>query len=138
MENTIDYRLVGRLSISYLMALITEVLRNSPLDFLDLLIATAVSDANHRPVPEGGDACPALRGISRNAVSRKLNVPLETVRRRVAGLIAQEILVEQQDGLIFSSANKAGLGGNAELDALNLRMLRHLFRELKAHGVPLD
>ena len=119
------------------MAIVTEVLRSSPLDFLDLLIVTAVSDANHRP-PPGGETCAGLRGISRNAVSRRLNVPLETVRRRVAGLVARKVLVEQQDGLVFSSANEVGLGGNAELDALNLKMLRHLYRELRQQGVPLD
>jgi len=47
-------------------------------------------------------------------------------------------LDEQQDGLVFSSANEVGLGGNAELDALNLKMLRHLYRELRQQGVPLD
>lgn len=119
------------------MAIVTEVLRSSPLDFLDLLIVTAVSDANHRP-PPGGETCTGLRGISRNAVSRRLNVPLETVRRRVAGLVVQKVLVEQPDGLVFSSANEVGLGGNAELDALNLKMLRHLYRELRQQGVPLD
>ncbi len=119
------------------MALVTEVLRNSPLDFLDLLIVTSVAEANHKP-PPGAEPGNGVRGISRNAVSRRLNVPLETVRRRVAGLIKQGVLVEQPDGLVFTSANQAGLGGNAEIDALNYKMLRQLFRELKGHGVPLD
>ena len=135
--NDIDFRLIGRMSIAYVMALVTEVLRNSPLDFLDLLIVTSVAEANHKPLP-GSDAANGLRGISRNAVSRRLNVPLETVRRRVANLIKQHVLVEQPDGLVFSSANQAGLGGNAELDALNYKMLKQLFRELKAKGVSLD
>jgi len=133
----VDYRLIGRLSITYVMGVVTEVLRNSPLDFLDLLIVTAVSDANHKPLP-GTEARGELRGISRNAVSRRLNVPLETVRRRVAGLIKQNVLREQPDGLVFSSANDVRLGSNAELDAANYKMLRQLFRELKAQGVPLD
>jgi hypothetical protein len=131
----IDFRLIGRLSISYVMAVVTEVLRHSPLDFLDLLIVTSVAEHNHKSIP-GSESSP--RGISRNAVSRRLNVPLETVRRRVASLIKQQVLMEQPDGLVFSSANQIGLGGNAELDALNLRMLRQLFRELKANGVPLE
>ena len=135
--NDIDFRLIGRLSIAYVMALVTEVLRNSPLDFLDLLIVTSVAEANHKP-PPGAEQSNGPRGISRNAVSRRLNVPLETVRRRVAGLIKQGVLVEQPDGLVFSSANQAGLGGNPDMDALNYKMLKQLFRELKTHGVPLD
>ena len=134
----IDYRLVGRLSIVYMMSLVTEVLRNSPIDFLDLLIVTAVSEANHRKGDGADEAQPGLRGISRNAVSRRLNVPLETVRRRVAGLILKQILAEQRDGLIFSAGNDAGIGSNRELDELNLRNLRQLFRALRDNGITLD
>jgi len=133
----VDFRLIGRLSIAYVMTLVTEVLRSSPLDFLDLLIVTAVSDANHRP-PADGQATGRLRGISRNAVSRRLNVPLETVRRRVGALLAQHVLVEQADGLVFSSENQVGLGANAAIDEMNYQMLKALFRELKNNGVPLE
>jgi len=135
--SNVDFRLIGRLSIAYVMTLVTEVLRSSPLDFLDLLIVTAVSDANHRP-PADGQAAGSLRGISRNAVSRRLNVPLETVRRRVGGLLTQRVLVEQADGLVFSSENQVGLGGNAAIDEMNYQMLKTLYRELKNNGVPLE
>lgn len=137
MSEEVDFRLIGRLSIAYVMTLVTEVLRSSPLDFLDLLIVTAISDANHRPPPDG-EPGGSLRGISRNAVSRRLNVPLETVRRRVGGLVAKKVLVEQPDGLVFSAQNQVGLGGNPDLDAMNYQMLRQLFRELKKNGVPLE
>jgi hypothetical protein len=135
--SNVDFRLIGRLSIAYVMTLVTEVLRSSPLDFLDLLIVTAVSDANHRP-PADGQATGRLRGISRNAVSRRLNVPLETVRRRVGALLTQHVLVEQADGLVFSSENQVGLGANAAIDEMNYQMLKALFRELKNNGVPLE
>lgn len=135
--SNVDYRLIGRLSIGYVMTLVTEVLRGSPLDFLDLLIVTAVSDANHRP-PADGQAAGGPRGISRNAVSRRLNVPLETVRRRVGTLLVKQVLIEQADGLVFSTQNQVGLGGNATIDELNYRMLKQLFTELKKNGVPLE
>lgn len=135
--NEIDFRLIGRLSIAYVMALVTEVLRNSHLDLLDLLIVTSVTEANQKPLPGGAEPGSA-RGISRNAVSRRLNVPLETVRRRVSKLIEQNVLSEQPDGLVFSNTNQAGLGANAGLDALNYKLLKQLFRDLKAKGVPLD
>jgi hypothetical protein len=77
-------------------------------------------------------------GISRNAISRLLNVPLETVRRRVAGLIDEGVLVEQADGLVFSQTNPLGIGNNPELYAFNIELLRQLFRHLKAAGIDLD
>jgi hypothetical protein len=131
MPEDIDYRLIGRFSIGYIMALVSEVLRTLTVDFVDLLIVTAISNANNTGGAE-------KRGISRNAVSRLLNIPLETVRRRVIGLIEKQVLVEQQDGLVFTSGNELGLGDNAALDALNLQLLRQLFRNLKANGVKLD
>jgi len=119
------------------MALVTEVLRNSPLDFLDLLIVTAVSDANNKPLP-GTDVRGETRGISRNAVSRRLNVPLETVRRRVAALIKQNILREQPDGLVFQSRQRRGAGRERGNGHDELQDASATFRELKSHGVPLD
>jgi hypothetical protein len=81
---------------------------------------------------------PERAGISRNAVSRMLNVPLETVRRRVAGLIEQKVLMEQADGLVFSPENPMGLGNNADISLFNLGLLRQLFRQLKDAGIDLD
>jgi hypothetical protein len=128
MGEELDFRLIGRLSIHYMMTVISEVLRTRPVDFMDVLIVTAVFHANGE----------SKRGISRNAISRMLNVPLETVRRRVIGLLEKKALIEQHDGLIFAYGNDLGLGNNAVLDELNLQQLRQLFRALKAHGIELD
>jgi hypothetical protein len=141
-----DARLAGTLSIAYMMAIAGKVLRTFPLDFLDLLLVTTIANSNVvRPAeppakkrrPARG-AAPERTGISRNAVSRALNVPLETVRRRIAGLIDKKVLREQPDGLVFSADNPIGLGNNAELAAFNMEMLRVLFRSLKANGIKLD
>jgi hypothetical protein len=132
MPEEVDYRLIGRLSIHYMMSIITEVLRTRPVDPLDVLIVTAVFDAN---TANGGET---RRGVSRNAISRTLNVPLETVRRRVINLIEKKALAEQHDGLIFAYGNDLGLGNNPALDELNLQQLRELCRTLKAHGINLD
>jgi hypothetical protein len=124
----IDYRLIGRLSLSYMVAIIGEVLRTRPVDFMDVLIVTAIFTAN-------GDA---KRGVSRNAVHRMLNIPLETVRRRINALIKRKALVEQEDGLVFAYGNDLGLGNNAALDELNIQQLRLLFRALNENGIELD
>jgi hypothetical protein len=124
----VDLRQIGRLSISYMITVISEVLRTRPVDFMDLLIVSAIFNANGE----------ARRGVSRNAISRALNVPLETVRRRVIGLLERKALVEQHDGLVFAYDNDIGLGNNAALDELNLKLLRQLFQELKARGLDFD
>jgi hypothetical protein len=124
----VDYRLIGRLSINYMMAIIGEVMRTRKVDFMDILIVTAVFNAN------GVDR----HGVSRNALKRMLNIPLETVRRRVNALVARKALVEAEDGLVFAYGNDLGLGGNPALDELNFEQLRLLVRVLKAHGVEFD
>jgi hypothetical protein len=138
-----DARVAGHLSIAYLMAIAGHVLRSFPIDLLDLLLVTTIANFNSAPPAEpvkkrAGTAPSQKTGISRNAVSRALNVPLETVRRRVAALIVKDVLREQDDGLVFSPDNPIGLGNNAELNSFNLEMLRQLFRGLKANGIKLD
>ena len=97
MRHGFDARMAGRQTITYLVSVIGEALRTIPLDILDLLLVATVANFNyqHRKDPSGGARRQpgTRRGISRNAVSRILNVPLETVRRRVGVLIAQQILM---------------------------------------------
>jgi len=136
-------RIVGRLSVAYMMAIAGEVLRNIPIDLLDLLLVTTVANFNALPPDERPGRRGANRvdsgkiGISRNALSRAVSVPLETVRRRVAGLIERKVLVEQADGLVFSTDNPLGLGNNTALTAFNIQMLRRLFQGLKEQGIDL-
>src|SRR5450755_5025419 len=86
-------------SIGYIVTVIGEVLRSTSLDVLDVLIIMAISNAS---VPRGGASAKRVmtRGVSRNAVSRALNVPLETVRRRVGQLLKKKIIQERADGLV--------------------------------------
>jgi hypothetical protein len=133
-----EARIAGRLSIAYIMSVASAVLRSFPIDLLDLLLVTCVANFNTMPPEEGRRAASGPYGISRNAVSRSLGIPLETVRRRVAGLIERGLLTEQSDGLVFQAENGIGLGNNAALNALNLELLRELFRGLKAAGIDLD
>lgn len=144
MSSAEDARLAGRLSIAYLMAIVGEVLRTSSLDFVDLLLVTAIANVNRSTQPQlthrrgAKPSNTGFTGISRNAVSRSLNMPLETVRRRIAGLIEKGVLVEQSDGLAFSAHNSVGLGDNPALHAFNLAKLRELFKGLRALGIELE
>lgn len=137
-------RAAGRLSVAYVMALTGQYLRRFPFDALDMLLITAV--ANFNLMAEGGalaqgrigEADPPRVGISRNALSRQLDVPLETVRRRVAALIEKKVLAEQHDGLVFAPDNMVGMDNNADIAAYNLDLLRGLYRSLRGLGVELD
>lgn len=129
MPKDVDYCLIGRLSISYMIAVMGEVLRNRLGDPVDVLIVAAIIDANNA----GGET---KRAVSRNAISRTLNVPLETVRRRANRLIEKRALTEQQNGLVFANGDDLGLRNT--LDELNLQQLRQLFLGLKAHGIKFD
>ena len=135
-------RIAANLSIGYIVAMAGEMLHAFPIDFLDLLLVFTVASANAAPPPPDQQprkgAAAQRAGISRNAVSRALNLPLETVRRRIGNLIAKKVFVEQADGLVFASDNPLGLGSNAQLAAVNLEHLRQLFRGLKAIGLKLD
>jgi hypothetical protein len=134
-------QIAGRLSVAYIVAIAGEVLRNIPIDMLDLLLVTTVANFNATPPDERparrGMAPSDIPGISRNALSRAVSVPLETVRRRVAGLIERKVLAEQADGLVFAADNPLGLGNNAAFDAFNIEMLRRLLQGLKANGIDL-
>jgi hypothetical protein len=142
---------IGRLSAAYTTALAGEVLHRTSLDFLDLLITMTVSSAGVRhllnPLPlrravagKNGAARDGItRGISRNAISRALNVPLETVRRRVAVLLEKKVIQERFDGLSVPEASPLGeIAQGRELLALNAKILRQLFRNLKSAGVRLE
>ncbi|MBS0472244.1 MAG: hypothetical protein JSR60_14325 [Proteobacteria bacterium] len=133
-----DARIAGRLTIAYLMSLASAVLRSVPIDLLDLLLVTSVANFNTMAPDNGRAGNGPPYGISRNAISRSLNIPLETVRRRVARLIERDLLDEQSDGLVFKANESIGLGNNSTLNVLNLELLRELFGQMKEAGIKLD
>jgi hypothetical protein len=123
----VDHRLIARLTIGYLMTMIGAVMRARQGDIIDVLLVWAIFTANGE----------TRRGVSRNTLSKMLDIPLETVRRRVNKLIEKKTLAEQPDGLAFAfDTLKPDL--RTPLDELNLQKLRELVRALKAHGVDLD
>src|SRR5215469_3434894 len=110
------------------MTMIGAVMRARRGDVTDVLLVMSVFNANGK----------TKRGISRNALSRMLNMPLETVRRRVNALIARRTLAEQDDGLVFAYDDDLAPGQQTAIGELNLQQLRELYRALKANGVDLD
>ena len=75
------------------------------------------------------------QGISRAALSRFLNLPLETIRRRVDRLKNLQILLEGSGGLIVSESNRFKFGNNHELQTINVLLVKKLLRDLRRVGV---
>lgn len=140
-------RTVSRHTVSYILCSLSELFRHYDFDPLDLLIIHAILNANVMQVMKDPDLDErygsvgavepdALKqGISRSALSRFLNLPLETVRRRVERLKKQKILIEGSDGLIVSESNRFKFGNNQELQSINMVLVKKLLRDLNRAGV---
>jgi DNA-binding IclR family transcriptional regulator len=75
------------------------------------------------------------QGVSRAALSRFLNLPLETVRRRADRLRQRHILADGPDGLIVTEKNVHKFGNNHHLQANNMLLMRKLLRDLQRCGI---
>ena len=146
-SGTDKLRAVARHSLAYGFGLISEVLRHYNLDPIDVLIVHAVLNANVAAILndptldrqfaslERSEPDPLKRGISRAALARFLNLPLETVRRRTAGLKRRGVLSEREGGLIVPGGNEFGFGDNRRLQQTNVILLKRLLRGLARAGV---
>ena len=140
-------RAVSRHTLSYMLCSISELFRHYDFDPLDLLVVHAVLNANVVQImksPELDERYKSIeavepdtikQGISRAALSRFLNLPLETVRRRVDRLKRRRILLEGSEGLIVSESNKHKFGNNHELQSVNMVLVKKLLRDLRQAGV---
>jgi hypothetical protein len=140
-------RTVSRHSLAYLLCSISELFRHYDFDPLDLLIIHTILNTNvinvmkdleldrkfssvHAVEPDD-----IKQGISRAALSRFLNLPLETIRRRVDRLKKRAILSESKSGLIVNERNRFRFGNNHELQKTNVVLVRKLLRDLGRAGI---
>ena len=140
-------RAISRHTLSYVLCSISELFSHYDFDPLDLLIIHAILNANVLSVmkdPELDKKFSSInavepdeikQGISRSALSRFLNLPVETVRRRVDGLKRRAILSEGKDGLIVTETNRFKFGNNHELQKTNVVLVRKLLRDLERAGI---
>lgn len=140
-------RAVSRHSLAYVLCSISELFRHYRFDPLDLLIVHTILNSNvvsvmsdpklDRQFGSVHAIEPDLvkQGVSRGALGRFLNLPIETIRRRVSRLKKQGILVERHDGLIVSEQNQFKFGNNHELQRANIIFVRKLLRDLARVGV---
>jgi hypothetical protein len=140
-------RAVSRHSLAYILCSISELFRHYDFDPLDLLIIHAVLNANVINVMRDAELDNRFgsidtvepdsikQGVSRAALSRFLNLPLETIRRRAARLKRVGILSEGAEGLIVTEANAFKFGNNHHLQTANVHLIRKLLRDLNQVGV---
>jgi hypothetical protein len=140
-------RAISRHSLAYLLCSISELFRHYDFDPLDLLIIHAILNANVLNVmkdPELDKKFSSVhavepddikQGISRVALSSFLNLPIETVRRRVNRLKRRNILSENKGGLIVTERNRFKFGNNHELQKINVVLVRKFLRDLRQAGI---
>ncbi len=119
------------------------------IDLLDFFIVLAVSSAGRRRLssdmallyrvafesPAGYAA--EQQPVSRSTISRFLNLPLETTRRRVEMLVERNIFGERPSGVVMGDVELA-LGGNFEkMRRLNGDLLARLHNRLAAEKIEL-
>lgn len=140
-------RAVSRRTLSYMLCSISELFRHYDFDPIDLLIIHAVLNGNVLDIMKDStldvrfgtiDAVepdPLKRGVSRGSLSRFLNLPPETVRRRADRLKREGIFVEREDGLLVSEANQFQFGNNHHLQQVNLAFVKKLLTDLSRIGI---
>ena len=136
-------RTISRHTLAYVLCSISELFRHYDFDPLDLLIIHAILNTNVVKVMKDAELDRKFssvhavepdeikQGISRAALSRFLNLPIETIRRRVDRLKKKDILSENKDGLIVTERNRFRFGNNHELQNTNVALVRKLLRDLK-------
>lgn len=148
-KNTDVIRAVSRHTLAYMLCSISELFRHyQDFDPLDLLIVHAILNANVINVmksPELDQRFGSIQavepdeiksGVSRAALSRFLNLPFETIRRRIDRLKQRKIVSEgSSGGLIISEKNAFKFGNNHELQTTNIVLVRKLLRDLKRAGI---
>src|SRR5271154_5957011 len=107
-------RTLSRHTLAYILCSISELFRHYDFDPLDLLIIHAVMNANVLNVMKNPELDRKFgsvwtvepdgikQGVSRAALSRFLNLPIETVRRRADRLRKEGILRDTDHGLIVT------------------------------------
>ena len=142
-------RTISRHSLAYLLCAISEMFRHYNFDPVDLLIIHAVMNSNVLNVMnnreldhrfgsiETVEPDDIKRGVSRAALSRFLNLPIETVRRRADRLKKKGVFKDTGRGLIVTEENVFKFGNNHALQKTNVILVRKFLRDLTQAGIKL-
>ncbi|HEY4273863.1 MAG TPA: hypothetical protein VGM68_00135 [Rhizomicrobium sp.] len=141
-------KIIARQTWRFMLTILGEGLKVTPLDPIDHMLALAIGTANLSHIDSSPEATrrnaghiepdEMRRGISRGAIARTLSMPAETVRRRVNALIESKILIEREDGIILAADNPLGIGSRQDLWQVHARQFERLLRELRLRGIQFD
>ena len=145
MNEKAEQRLAGLLAADYLLRTADSVNHALDGDLTKGLVFLAVVQANAQSsdAPSRGDDDTLLgcddkrRPISGGALAACLNVPAETVRRKVKALIAAGYLQRLNGGLVAPS-DALDRPEVVRLMRANYLNLRRLFGELRRRGIDLS
>ena len=143
-------KIISRAATRFLLNLLADAAQTPEdlkLDPIDYIIAIAVGSANVSHIDNDAalsrqyaglvEPDSMRRGISRAAVSRATNLPLETVRRRINKLIEVGVLKEREDGIILSATNSHRVGVRRDLMHRHAQLVDRMVRDIRARGVSL-
>ena len=142
-------RALSRHTLSYILCAISEMANAYDFDTMDLLLIHTILNTNVVAIMrdpkldkryaglEDVEPDTEKRGVSRAALGRFLNIPVETVRRRVASLIERGVLESTAEGLIVTEKNQFKFGNNQKLQITNVQLVKKLLKDLDRAGIDL-
>ena len=124
-------QLAGRLATEYLLRAADAVNLTLSGDLTMALVFIGVVQANLLLTPGGAEG-PCRRPISGGALAASLQIPAETVRRKVKTLIAAGYLRREDGGLVAppEALKRPEIARVLRANYLNLRRLFRQFRKL--------
>lgn len=148
MDDPAHLRTISRLTSEYLIGLVAEMIRETGLDPVDMLVLNAIGAANvahlrdrqdltaDYQAPDAPLPIEMKRPITSLAIAESLGLPRETVRRRVAGLIKSGQLMRQKGGLI-ATPELQNPERTVALAFSNAQLFRRMIRQMRQHGVEI-
>lgn len=140
----------SRVSLAFAVRSLWRLVSNADdLCPTDLLIVLAVWNSNSRHLsanpaslhavcfPDHRIPEAAKRPVSRNAISRFLNLPFETSRRRIESLLRKDILADAGGALVCTGSCEGYVGGFGADTAHRPETLAWMYGRLAASGLVL-
>lgn len=151
-DRAIDHpqiRAMDRITNSYIVAVIEAIMQKTGVDPVDALIMSLINARNVGAVLASPDLSrlyadwshkvpDAVRQpISRRAVASSLNLPVETVRRRIDRMMKLGIVAEVEGGVIMVGDREGAPALNEAIYASNFQLLRRMLSQFRMHGIDL-
>ena len=142
-------RAIDRITNSYIVAVIEAIMQMTAVDPVDALILSLINAKNVSAFVQNPElsrqyadwthkAPDSLRQpISRRAVASSLNLPVETVRRRIERLIKLGIVGEVDGGVIVVGDREGAPALNEAIFSSNLQLLRRMLSQFRIHGIDI-